>query len=81
MKQWPDYEALARGIPSGVVLFDEFGVVYANDEAARLLAAPGPEALLGLQAIQFYAEIDADDLITRREALEAQGPGAVSTRT
>jgi uncharacterized protein involved in cysteine biosynthesis len=38
LKQWPDYEALARGIPSGVVLFDEFGVVYANDEAARLFA-------------------------------------------
>jgi diguanylate cyclase (GGDEF)-like protein/PAS domain S-box-containing protein len=67
------YRNLVEHSPHAIVLHRRGEVVYANPEAARIVAADGPSSLVGLKIADYVDEDSAALIRERLAALDANG--------
>jgi len=70
------YHSLVDTIPDAIVVHCNGEIVYANPAAASLFGAPGPDALLGRQALDLVPEEYRDTVVRRTQAVLQGGQTA-----
>lgn len=72
------YRSLIETLPVGVVVYEDFNIIYINQVGASLFGAASPYELIGRRVMDFVHAGDMGLIASRMEQLQSSEPGVLT---